>query len=388
MPQLVIEAEVKSDRLGGVDVPSAEVLTEMRDSQYILHARGGELKRVPVERILLPHDQPTNPQAVDLIRAPDGTLYAGTGNLICKSTDSGRTWTSHARALEPKAFFMQVLEDGSFIAMSSEGEHPHSRVVFVSSNDEGRSWRKISEIPNPSPKHWGGAIYLEKLADGALLAGIGHPSHVFEDIKGRLVLKSGESEMYVYRSEDGANSWSDPVAVHDWCSEGDVSMTPSGKLIAAHRYQRPVLPEDPPDIEKQTESTSPGWPYKHVMTVESSDQGRSWQNPRFLTTVFGQTHGSIVALSDGTVIVVHDTRYGPGPAGSRAMISYDEGENWEDEVYYLDHTVFVGSYADSIVLEDDLVLSLVASSEADNTWEAVKNKTDHYLIRWRPEKSD
>ena len=67
------------------------------------------------------------------------------------------------------------------------------------------------------------------------------------------------------------------------------------------------------------------------------------QNLRQLTTVFRQTRGVPVALKDGTVIVIHDTRYGPGPAGSRAMISRDEGKTWEDEVYYLDHTAVKGS---------------------------------------------
>jgi len=102
------------------------------------------------------------------------------------------------------------------------------------------------------------------------------------------------------------------------------------------------------------------------------------------TTCCGQTRGAPVALSDGTVIVIHDTRYGPGAAGSRAMISRDEGETWEDEVYYMDHSAFVGCYADSIALDDDTVLSLVASSQAGNSWAAVADNTDHYVIRWKP----
>ena len=118
--------------------------------------------------------------------------------------------------------------------------------------------------------------------------------------------------------------------------------------------------------------------------VESDDWGRTWKDFRLLTTVFGQTRGDPVGLSDGTVVVVHDTRYGPGPPGSRAMISRDEGSTWEDEVYYLDYTTFTGSYAGSVTLADDCILSVVGSSQAGNSWEAVRNNTDFYAIRWRP----
>jgi len=106
--------------------------------------------------------------------------------------------------------------------------------------------------------------------------------------------------------------------------------------------------------------------------------------PQQLTTVFGQTFGYPVAQSDGTVVVIHDTRYGPGPAGNRAMISRDEGATWLDEVYYLDYTRFVGSYSASVVLPDDTILTIAGSSQAGNSWELVKDETDLHAIRWKP----
>ena len=121
-----------------------------------------------------------------------------------------------------------------------------------------------------------------------------------------------------------------------------------------------------------------------MFLADSDDQGHTWKNFRQLTTVFGQTRGVPVALSDGTVLVIHDTRYGPGSPGSRAMISRDEGRTWQDEVYYLDFTTFTGSYNGSVVLDDDLILSVVGSSQAGNSWEKVKDHTDFYAIRWKP----
>jgi hypothetical protein len=47
---------------------------------------------------------------------------------------------------------------------------------------------------------------------------------------------------------------------------------------------------------------------------------RPWKVPEklcLLTSKFGQTFSCPVALAAGTVVVVHDTRYGPGPTGSK-----------------------------------------------------------------------
>ena len=78
------------------------MLLEMHRGQYILRACKGKLDKVPVEKILLPHDEPTNPQNADLFISPNGTIYANTGNLISESTDGGKTWTSHKKTVKGK----------------------------------------------------------------------------------------------------------------------------------------------------------------------------------------------------------------------------------------------------------------------------------------------
>jgi len=42
--------------LGGVTDITYEEVTAMQEGQYILHARGGKLTKVPVEKSRLPHD--------------------------------------------------------------------------------------------------------------------------------------------------------------------------------------------------------------------------------------------------------------------------------------------------------------------------------------------
>ena len=77
--------------------------------------------------------------------------------------------------------------------------------------------------------------------------------------------------------------------------------------------------------------------------------------------------------------------YGPGPPGSRAMVSRDEGQTWLDEVYYVDYTTFTGSYSASIALEDDTILTIAGSTQV-RPGEPIREKTDFYAIRWKPVK--
>jgi photosystem II stability/assembly factor-like uncharacterized protein len=379
---VLLEAVPKTDRLGGVDIPSAERLLQMHQSSFILHAWEGTLTEIPVRKTRLPQDPEANPQSIQMVKASDGTIYANLATIICKSTDNGERWTSHSKGGFSGHF--EVLRDGTFVGMTSEGEHPDTRVVTFSSSDEGRTWERISEIENP-PGFRSGVGWMFRQPDESILAGVGHSDYVFEEVtKGRLVLKSGGGAQWAYLSSDKGRSWKKLGLIHDWLSEGGVALTPAGKLIGAIRFQRPTLPDDPPDLEEVTGSISPGWPFKHVFLLESEDGGKSWKNFRPLTTVFGQTRGFPVSLEDGTVVVIHDTRYGPGSPGSRAMISRDGGQSWEDEVYYLDVTTFTGSYAASVVLQDGEILSVVGSSQAGNNWKAVKGNTDFVAIRWKP----
>ena len=87
--QVIVKPKLQTSRLGGVDVPSAEVLKQMHDSQYILHAAGGKLTRVPVEKALLPHSNDMSPQGTHVDVRPDGTVYVQQSQILCKSTDGG-----------------------------------------------------------------------------------------------------------------------------------------------------------------------------------------------------------------------------------------------------------------------------------------------------------
>jgi len=215
-----------------------------------------------------------------------------------------------------------VRADGALIAVGGGawGDSTDPLPVTVS-HDEGGSWEEIGAIVLPQQYNERYPYHLARLPDGTLLCGINCRDHVQQE-GGRHV--SGHIALNLYRSRDGGETWTGPHKVADWCHEGGITALPSGKLLAALRYQRAILPDDPPDILEQTGGSS--FPYKHVFLADSDDGGATWQNLRQLTTVFGQCHGFPTALSDGTVVVIHDTRYGPGPPSGRALVSRDEGQ--------------------------------------------------------------
>ena len=381
--QIIVKPKLHTNQLGGVDVPSAKVLKQMHDSQYILHAAGGKLSQVPAEKTLLPHSDDMSPQGTHVDVGPDGTVYVKQSQVLCKSTDGGRTWISRSLiGMEDlPGGHWRVLRDGTFIGVDClTGPEARDPAVVWVSQDEGLTWAKRAEIPiemnlpdgRPYTErytHRG----LNRLQDDTLLWTV--------DIRDTPTTMNG---CYTFRSTDGGNTWQGPILMIDWGSEGAAVLAPSGRVFATMRYQRHPLPSDTEEMMSPMDGSDEGRGFKNVFVMESTDGGQTWSPPRMLCTVYGQTFGYPAVQSNGTVVVIHDTRYGPGPPGSRAMISRDEGKTWLNEVYYLDSTTFTGSYSASVVFADDTILSICGSSQAPGSWDGVRDNTDMYAIRWRP----
>ena len=236
-----------------------------------------------------------------------------------------------------------------------------SRVHVWKSADEGRSARKIGSIRLPTERFVRYTVFgLNLLSDGTLIC----------RVKLYGIVSSGRDTLMLYRSTDRGRHWQGPHKLANWCSQGDIITTPAGNLLATLRYQRGRRETDRPDTDRRG--------FKHLFLAESVDKGLTWQNLRPLTTVFGQCYGCPAVQADGTVVVIHDTRYGPGHRGSRAMVSYDQGRTWADEVYYVSYTEDRAEPSFSVVLADDTILSIVG---ADIKWQG---PIDLFAIRWKP----
>ena len=396
--EVITEPTVMTRELGGVPPPSKEALETMHRSDYVLHAKAGKLTRVPVKKVLLPHAEPMTPQggtSVDL--GPDGTVYVRQANKLCTSTDGGLTWSAR-EVKAPSGFEIhqtgrwKVLSDGTFLCVAvATGKDERAPAEVWTSQDQGQSWERTAQIALDLKMPGTGTPYderychrgLDRLQDDTLLWTI--------DVRSDADPETGlprQHGLFLFRSGDKGRTWQGPTLMWDWGSEGSATRLPSGAILATMRYQRDKHPQDSAEIVNHMGAyprTPKNLGFKNVFLVNSSDDGATWTRPRMLTTVYGQTFGYPAVQSDGTAVVVHDTRYGPGPPGSRAMVSRDEGQTWEDEVYYLDSTNFTGSYSASLVLEDDTILTIAASS-VGGSWDAVRDKTDLYAIRWKPVK--
>lgn len=375
--------ELSTHDLGGVAVGQEE-LRAMQGGEFILHARGGQVEKVPVEKVRLPRDPKGHVQTLGLALTENGTIYASQASIVSKSTDGGKTWKHH-EGDSSKLPFLQIDDEGRFLKIRQE--KPSEQPALWASADEGITWERMSEIDvSPLDAVWAGHS-MTRLSDGTLIAPIeSHEARVSEDYS---VVLSGQNTLYAFISKDGGRTFPQRSVVGDWCSvETNIAGLPSGKLLAVIRHQRPPLPDDPPDIRTRTGAPESGGVFKHVFLADSADGGMTWTNLRQLTTVFGQCYGAGVGLSKDRVVVVHDHRYPREVASGRAMVSLDGGQTWEDEVYYLAHGYAGAGYAQTITLDGEEMLTLLGSSyvgEKGEEMEWVSNigKSSFVIIRWK-----
>ena len=291
--ELITAPDRRTDRLGGTGIPDIDALQKMHASQYILHAAGGRLGRVDVEKTLLPHSNNTSPQAVTVDRGAGDLVYVQQPECLCRSTDGGRTWTS--RPIEHgRGFGWKVLADSTFISVDcATGVGARGPATVWASADEGRTWIKRAEIPVDMPLPNGEPYSerylhrgLSRLADDSLLWTV--------DIRNSEVTSHSAR---IFLSTDGGHSWQGPGLMIDWGSEGGSTLLPSGRVFATMRYQRERLPSDTnemyapmrddPEVGRNFLERFGRTPsgFKNLFVMESDDRGLSWTPPRMLCTV-------------------------------------------------------------------------------------------------------
>ena len=352
---------LSTENMGGVVVTPSE-LSEMQAGDYILHARGGALNKVPVEKTRMPLDPQAHYQGLNFVLAPDSTIYAVQQTIISKSMDGGRTWEHLNR--DPSAFgfngwLLQANNHGQLINVSQQGEE--SPITVWLSDDEGQTWEQTSEIDVTPFKKTVAGSSLTRLSDGTLLLPIKRRDDPFYE---------GANPTYVFVSDDDGHTFSNRFFLSDYGNEVNITELFPGRLLAVIRYQ-----PGPPD-QPHTNKT--------VFLADSVDNGATWTNLRQLTSVHGQCHGAAVGLSNDRAVVAYDHRYPRELGSGRAMASADNGENWSDEVYYLCHG-HVAGFPRHMSLDGEEILTFIGSCYGDvSKWENATGNSHFCIIRWRP----
>ena len=346
----------------------------MASSLQILRVRG-ESRPMPG---LSPTDYPEPetppecgyPRADPLLtHAPDGTLYATYQHPVAlvlhASTDSGKTWERVAVARPPPGgekggvISFGVLRDGALVLLYQDaapryvnGVHHEAnpRSHFARSDDGGATWTRLHEVDAGGPENRvQGLGEFKSLADGTAIA-------TASLLTPPLPPEGLNLSDHIWRSDDGGYTFALADPVGDHTAETRILQLPSGRLLAAIRtvYRDYDHPRN-----------------KRTAIASSDDGGRTWTEPRLVTTDIGDCPGEFLRLPDGRIALVYCHRYPPAP-GIYARVSGDEGETW-DEIRYAVRVVAddkCGVYPASVVLTDGSILT-VCGSHVDVPLQAV-----------------
>ena len=118
----------------------------------------------------------------------------------------------------------------------------------------------------------------------------------------------GEMTSWVIRSRDGGRTWSDPSVVQQGGDETALIRLSSGKLLVAVRNT----------------PAERGGPYLNV--TESTDGGYTWSGPQRVTGLT-QIPGDLLQLGNGNVLLTFGHR--TSPFGVHALVSRDRGKTWD-----------------------------------------------------------
>ena len=117
---------------------------------------------------------------------------------------------------------------------------------------------------------------------------------------------------YLLRSNDGGDTWSDPITVAVGLNEADLLMISDNDWLFAARSE---------EREEQA-----------IYTMRSTDRGRSWSEPVRVTDA-REHPPDLTLLSNGAVLLTYGKRH--APHGVQGKVSRDRGHTWTDTTVVL-----------------------------------------------------
>ena len=322
-----------------------------------------------------------------LVRGPKNQLFAHCWSVIARSVDGGSNWKSLGSpprglptptgskllknsfdgcGITPRGTLLAHLtvqyNDGRPYEGFSDPSY-HTDLYVTRSTDNGATWETPIQL-NRGPRENAGAhrCRFATLADGTVALAMGT---WFQSESGPLPKAKQFSQAFLWRSSDDGKSWRrDDRPMCRYGAEPDLLALPSGRLLAAVRYQRHKLPGDPdllasphllrsdkPPFTKSRQGGK-GLVVRNTAILHSDDSGKTWSEPR-LVTGFDEQTACLVRLPDNTILLVfgHKT----DGSGQRFMASFDEGRSWSRTVYQLGQNC---QYASTVLLTGNRLVSV------------------------------
>ena len=303
--------------------------------------------------VLFPHDR--------------GRWYQGKEMLALRSSDKGKTWKGPTVAFDSSQShhgFVPLIPRGSkriyafgtqpipgMVGDRSKGLHENCPIGFRYSDDDGHTWSKVTLIrPANDPEFTGmSCVRMCETDKGTWLIGShdgiwrrkGSPAPV-------------TTRQYILRSEDKGKTWTllpgkRPggwyVKKFDRMDEGTLLNVGGGEALLAIR-------------------TAEG----HIWESRSKDDGKTWSEAKPTTMVHPDAPPMIFKLGDGKTLIsfIHN-RYDPGKPhfdkGARnelwCSISKDQGRTWDEPRFVFANADAKGggcSYLDMFADGEDLHL--------------------------------
>lgn len=222
-------------------------------------------------------------------------IDAGLGSWTIRSSTDGRKWEPRVRTVGSAPHGPILLKDGRLLLVGKVLHNPQGLLTVEESTDNGKSWRKISEIEIPKGN---------KISHY-------HEPHAVETDDGRIVALlryHGDGFMRSSESSDGGKTWSVSAQTKLDGFPAHLMKLRDGRLLASYMRRRGDIGE---------------------YAAFSNDGGRTWDvaNEIKLAAAYDPDMGypSSVELPDGSILTVYYQRESADPKSTMSLI----GTKWK-----------------------------------------------------------
>ncbi len=305
--------------------------------------------------------------------------YADEEAALFTSHDNGETW-SEPRLLNipgrPTQF--TILKNGNAILTTLDFYEGGMNGPLYYSDDGLQTFREAEVAWDE---------FVEDKREGVVY-GYGETNGILEMPDGTLInigfaichplLKYTDFNAYVIRSYDGGKTWGDASFIVN-TDEVELLRLEDGRLLGFARvdtlYSR--------DVWGQGGKIGEGGDQMALM--ESTDDGRTWTEPKPIGLGMGQIPAFPLIYPDGRMILVYGNRQ--FPFGIQAIASRDMGKTWDlDNFLMLSYASWdnYGGHPRSLILQDGSIITGYYARYFKDNPDTINEDLVSHCLRWTP----